>query len=118
MASNTPDAAQIIRTSASSEKRSRKIFGRRIQRPSRAPEKRPEAAAASPRRRRKARLPDLSPVGVLVQAVVPDGDLAFIGDMGGRPGDELQVVHRLLLALLLTVSVADFSLMNFERNFS
>ena len=55
----------------------------------------------SERRRRKARLPDLSPVGVRVQAVVPDSDLPLVGNMGSDPGDKLQKKNPLGLRLRL-----------------
>jgi len=42
-------------------------------------------------------------VGISVQAVVTDHDLPFVGDVGGHPGDELQIVHRLLFNVVLTV---------------
>jgi hypothetical protein len=38
--------------------------------------------------RRDARLPDLPPVGIGVQAVIADGDLAFVGNRGDDPADE------------------------------
>jgi hypothetical protein len=34
-------------------------------------------------------------VGIGIEPVIPDRDLAFIGDVGRRPGDELQIIHRL-----------------------
>jgi hypothetical protein len=49
-------------------------------------------------------------MGVGVQAVVTDSDLAFIGDMGSDPGDKLQIIHRLLLGTLLAIPVTNFSL--------
>jgi len=55
----------------------------------------------SERRRRKARLPDLSPVGVRVQAVVPDSDLPLVRNMGSDPGDKLQKKNPLGLRLRL-----------------
>jgi hypothetical protein len=46
---------------------------------------------------------DDTPVGIGLEAVVLDHDLAFVRDIGGHPGDELQIAHRLLLrdALLI-----------------
>ena len=41
---------------------------------------------------------DLPPMGVGFEAVVPHRDLAFIGDVGSDPGDELQVVQPLHLS--------------------
>jgi hypothetical protein len=38
------------------------------------------------------RLPDLPPVGVGIESVIPDHDLALIGDVRGDPGDQLQVL--------------------------
>jgi len=38
---------------------------------------------------------DLPPMGVGVEAVVTDSDLAFVGNMGRDPGDEVQEVHPL-----------------------
>ena len=66
----------------------------------------------SKRRRRKARLPDLSPVRVRVHAIVPDSDLTFIGDMGRDSSDELQIVHHLrLLPLAVTApAIPDLAL--------
>ena len=48
------------------------------------------------RKSRQARLFDLSPMGVGVEALTADHQLALIRDMGGNPGNELQVVHSLL----------------------
>jgi 4-hydroxy-4-methyl-2-oxoglutarate aldolase len=48
-------------------------------------------------------------MGVGVEAVVPDSDLAFIGDMGSDPGDELQVVHPLRFSGLFAIPVADLA---------
>ena len=45
-------------------------------------------------------------MGVGVEAVITDRDLALVGDMGGDPGDELQVVHPLHLSGLAPVPVA------------
>jgi hypothetical protein len=45
--------------------------------------------------RHQGRLPDLPSMGVGVEAVISDGDLALVRDMGGDPGDELQIVHPL-----------------------
>jgi hypothetical protein len=49
-------------------------------------------------------------MGVSVQVIITNHDLAFIGDMRDDPGDELQIIHRLPLSAVLTVPVADFSL--------
>ncbi len=62
------------------------------------------------RQMRQARLPDLPPLGVRVQAVVPYRDLALIGDMLRHPGDEFQIIHLLELGTLLAVSVANLAI--------
>jgi hypothetical protein len=36
-----------------------------------------------------ASLPDLPPVGVGIEAVIAHRELAFVGNMGGHPGDEV-----------------------------
>jgi len=55
----------------------------------------------------KARLLDLPPMGIGVEAVVADHDLALVGDVGGHPGDELRIVHPLQLSCAFPISVAD-----------
>jgi len=42
-------------------------------------------------------------------------DLAFVGNMGGHPGDELEVVHPLDFFALFPISVAEFPLLFIER---
>jgi hypothetical protein len=37
--------------------------------------------------------------------------MAFIGDVGRDPGDELQIIHRLQFRAVLTMTVANFALM-------
>jgi hypothetical protein len=37
---------------------------------------------------------DLPPVGVGIQPIIADHDLALIRDMGGHPGDKLQIIHK------------------------
>jgi hypothetical protein len=54
-------------------------------------------------------------VGIGVEAVISDSDLAFVGDMGSHSGDELQIIHRLLLYVVLTVPVADLAVGLQER---
>jgi len=54
--------------------------------------------------------PHLPPMGVGVQVIITNHDLALVGDMGGHPGNELQIIHPLLLARVLTVSVTDLAL--------
>jgi len=49
------------------------------------------------RRECRVSLAYLSSVGIGVKAVVADHDLAFVRNMGSDSGDELQIVHRLLL---------------------
>jgi len=53
------------------------------------------------------RLPELPPVGIGGEAEVTDCDLSLIGDMGSRPGDELQVVHPLYLFGAFPIPIAD-----------
>jgi len=65
--------------------------------------------------RRDARLPHFPPVGVGVEAVITDSDLAFVGDMRGHPCDELQIIHRLLLGAVLVITIADLPLRFQER---
>jgi len=56
---------------------------------------------------RKACLLDLPPMGVGVQPIISHRDLPLVGDVGGHPGNELQVVHPLLLFSLFPLSVAE-----------
>jgi hypothetical protein len=49
-------------------------------------------------------------VGVGVQPIIADHDLAFIRDMGGRPGDELQIIHPFLLRAAPTPAITDLAL--------
>jgi len=55
---------------------------------------------------RKARLLDFPPVGVGVETVITDGDLALVGDMRGYPGNELQVVHPQVYMAAMTPGVS------------
>jgi len=48
-------------------------------------------------------------VGVGVQPVLTDHDLALVGNVRGHPGDKLQIIHRLLVGRVLTVSVTDLA---------
>lgn len=57
---------------------------------------------------------DFPPVGVSVEAVISDCDLAFIRDMGSDPGDELQVVHPLHLMVLFPILAADLACLFIE----
>jgi hypothetical protein len=50
-------------------------------------------------------------VSVGIEPVIPDHDLAFIGNVGRDPGDELQIIHRLQFRAVLTMTVANFALM-------
>lgn len=62
----------------------------------------------------QARFFDPTPVGIGVEAVISDCDLAFIRDMGSDPGDELQVVHPLHLRVLFPILVADLACLFIE----
>jgi hypothetical protein len=57
------------------------------------------------------RLADFPPMGISIQAVVAHHDLAFVWDVGGHPGSELQVVHPLLLFGSFPVPVTDLVLL-------
>jgi hypothetical protein len=48
-------------------------------------------------------------VGVGLEAVIPNHDLALVGDMGGDPGNELQVIHPLRLGAVFAMPVADLA---------
>jgi hypothetical protein len=48
-------------------------------------------------------------MGIGVEAVITHRDLALIRDMGGDPGDELQVVHPLQLFGVFPIPVADLA---------
>ena len=61
------------------------------------------------RNRHLARLLDLPPMGVGVEAVVSQSDLAFLRNMGTNLGDELQVVHSFHLFGLFAIAVADLA---------
>ena len=50
-------------------------------------------------------------MSVGIEPVIPDHDLALIGDVGRDPGDELQIIHRLQFRAVLTMTVANFALM-------
>ena len=56
---------------------------------------RPQVLHHPERKRPEACLFNLPSMGVGVESLVPDSDLAFIGDVGSDPGDELKVVHPL-----------------------
>jgi len=49
-------------------------------------------------------------MGISVEAVITDSDLALVRYMGSDPGDELQILHRLLPCAVLTIPVTNFSL--------
>ena len=53
-------------------------------------------------------------MSVGIEPVIPDHDLALVGDVGGHPGDELQIVHRLQLSCAFPISVADQALLLIE----
>jgi len=57
------------------------------------------------------RLFDLAPMAVGGEAVVSDGNLAFIGDTEAHLDDELQVIHPFQLFGALPISVANFLLL-------
>jgi hypothetical protein len=59
------------------------------------------------RNRHQARLFDLPSMGIGVEAVISDSDLALVGNMGSHSGDELQVVHPLGLSGFFPVPVGD-----------
>ncbi len=46
-------------------------------------------------------------MGIGIQPVITDHDLAFVGNVRNDPGDELQVVHPLELGAVVAVPVAD-----------
>jgi hypothetical protein len=71
----------------------------------------PELGLNNPERKSgQTRLPDLAPMRVSVEAIITDGDLALVGNMGGHPGDELQVVHPLHLSRPFPIMVADLTI--------
>ena len=45
-----------------------------------------------------------------VQVVISDSDLGFVRDVRGHAGDELQIIHRLLLGAVLAITIADLAL--------
>jgi hypothetical protein len=49
-------------------------------------------------------------MGVRVEAVVTDHDLAFVGNMRSHPSDKLKIIHRLLLGAFLAIAVTNFAL--------
>jgi hypothetical protein len=54
----------------------------------------------------KARLLDLPPMGVGVEAVAEDHALALVQDMRSNAGDKIQIIHLLLGRVVLTVPIA------------
>jgi len=48
-------------------------------------------------------------MGVGVEAVITDRDLALVGNMRDDPGDKLQVVHPLEIFGFLAIPVADLA---------
>jgi len=54
-------------------------------------------------------LPHFAPVSIGIQAEVTDGDLALVWNMGGHPGDKLQIIHALYLGGLFPIPVADLA---------
>jgi len=57
----------------------------------------------------QARLLDLPPMGIGVEAVIANCHLPLVGNMGGDPGNELEVVPPLHLAGLFAITVADLT---------
>ena len=55
-------------------------------------------------------LAHFAPMSVGVEAIISYGDLTLVGNMGGDPGDKLQVIHPLHLFRLFPIPVADFPL--------
>jgi hypothetical protein len=45
-------------------------------------------------------------VGIGVKAIIADHDLALVGSVRGHPGNELQIIHRLLFGGVLAVAIA------------
>ena len=60
-------------------------------------------------RRTQARFLGLSPVGIGVKAIVTDHDLPLVGNVRGHPGDELQIIHRLLLRAVTAPAITDLA---------
>jgi hypothetical protein len=54
-------------------------------------------------------------VGVGVQPVVTNHDLALVRDMRSHPGDKLQIIHRLLLRAVPAPTITDLAL-GFQKN--
>jgi len=48
-------------------------------------------------------------VGIGAKAIVTDHDLAFIGNVRCHPGNELQIIHRLLLYAILAMPITNLS---------
>jgi len=87
-----PDHGRASQSSMRLPNQGRPAFGRKA----------PELLLDDPEwRRTLARLPNLPPMGVRVEPVVTDHDLAFVGNMRGHPGDKLQIIHRLRRGPLL-----------------
>jgi len=51
-----------------------------------------------------------SPVSVRIEAVISHGDLALVWNMGGRPGDEIQIIHPLYLCRAFPIPIANLTL--------
>ena len=54
-------------------------------------------------------------MGIGVRAIITNHDLPLVGDMRGDPGDELQIIHRLLLGPVWAVAITDLGLGFQER---
>ena len=48
----------------------------------------------------------LTSVGIRIKAVITDHNLAFTTDMGGDPGDEIQVIHLFLTRIVFPILIA------------
>jgi hypothetical protein len=55
------------------------------------------------------------PMGVGIETVITDSDLALVGNMGSHSGDELRVVHALRLSGVFAIPIADLTLFLRER---
>jgi hypothetical protein len=57
----------------------------------------------------------LPPVAIGIKADIMAGHLSLVWDMGGHPGDELQVVHPLRLSGFFAIPIADLACPFIER---
>ena len=63
------------------------------------------------------RVANFAPMSIGVEAVVSHGDLSLIGDMGGDPGYEFQIIHPLHLFGVFPILVADLTFFFFLDSF-